>query len=613
MIRAQRVAWILVALQILSLLVLATLQFRWVGEVSRAERQRLRAGLELGASRVADDFDRELTRAFLHFQTAVLHAHEASELDAAFFVAALESWRERTLFPSLLGELYRVTPTVTPTDGEAGLERLDEAGGSFVPLPWPAELEPLENRLGRLRSLLEPAPPRLERRPPTLLAPRTPAFFVPLMVLPEEHEFRPRRRGRLGHPRPEIAGLAILRLREDALREEILPRLIARHLGDGASRELPWAVLTASDPPRMLFSSDGFTDAARLADGVDALGDVNVEMFHFVEREELRELALQTGLAFPAESFGGPRFWGQRLIPPLMTLMREEVGGWRLVVRHPEGSLESAVRRERRRNLGVGLGILLLLVLSMLMLYAASRRAQRLAGQQVEFVAGISHELRTPLAAIGSLGQNLADGIATEPAQARRYGEMIRRETARLTRMVDQVLEFSGVLAKKRALEPVPVDVGAVVEAAAADLRPLAEEAGRRITVERSVAVPSILGDADALRRAVGNLIHNAIKYGGDAGTVEVRVRRADGRVEIAVSDAGPGIARQDLPHVFEPFYRGRNATEAQIQGGGLGLSLVRHTALAHGGKITVESTPGEGTTFTRTLPAKNVEKKEGK
>jgi signal transduction histidine kinase len=273
-----------------------------------------------------------------------------------------------------------------------------------------------------------------------------------------------------------------------------------------------------------------------------------------------------------------------------------------------DGSLEQAVGAIRRRNLGISLGTLALLAITSGLMVLATQRAQRLARQQIEFVAGVTHELHTPLTAIRSAGQNLADGVVADPAQVRRYGALIEGEGRRLSDMVGQALEFAGIQSGRRIYHPRRVEVGEIVDGALADSRWRLQE--KRVEVEREVepGLPPVLVDPAALRRAVANLVENAVKYGGRAGWIGVRARRSAtvgvGGVEITVADRGPGIRKEDLPHLFEPFFRGRDAATGGISGSGLGLSLVRHIAEAHGGRVTVTTEMGKGSAFTLNLPA---------
>jgi len=275
-----------------------------------------------------------------------------------------------------------------------------------------------------------------------------------------------------------------------------------------------------------------------------------------------------------------------------------------VLIKRRDGSLEQAVAVVRRRNLGISVGILGLIAITVVTLALSAQRAQRLARQQMEFVAGVSHELHTPLAAIRSAGENLADGVVAHPDQVRRYGALVEREGRRLTDMVGQILEFAGIQSGRRTYRLEPIAVADVVTEALAESRWLVESS--HLVVEQQVAadLPLVEGDAAALRRAVKNLIENAIKHGGSGGWVRLSATRgAPDEVTIAVADRGPGIRREDLPHLFEPFFRGRAAAAGSGPGAGLGLSLVRHIVEAHGGRVSVEAGAEGGSVFALHLP----------
>ncbi len=267
------------------------------------------------------------------------------------------------------------------------------------------------------------------------------------------------------------------------------------------------------------------------------------------------------------------------------------------------GSLDAVVERARLRNLALGSGVLLLLGTSIVLMTISARRATELSERKMEFVAGVSHELRTPLAVIRSAAQNLADGSVTGGPQVRRYGGLIEAEGRRLEDLVEKVLELAGVESQSRRSPRARVSARGVVEAAIAESAAEARDRG----VEVEAAVPDadlyFLGDEDALRRGVSNLVANAIKHGGDENTVKVTVAGLSGEVSISVADRGPGIPASEVPHLFEAFYRGRRAREQQIRGSGLGLSLVQQVAREHGGRVEVDSSPGKGSVFSIVLP----------
>ena len=278
-----------------------------------------------------------------------------------------------------------------------------------------------------------------------------------------------------------------------------------------------------------------------------------------------------------------------------------------VAVTHRAGSLDAAVARLRRRNLAFGFGIILVLGASVGTLAVAARRARRLAARQMEFVAGVSHELRTPIAGISSLSQNLADGVVQDLEHAARYGETIHKESRRLANMVEGVLHFSAIRSGRYRYAMRELNAREIVDTAISTLETAAGRASS-LNVDVPQDLPPLHGDEAALQSVVRNLLSNAIKFSGDVGSVRVSAAAIEGRdasgIELRVEDTGPGIDAAELSHVFEPFFRGSRARRRQIEGSGLGLSLVKEIVDAHGGAVAVSSNPDKGTTVTVILPA---------
>jgi signal transduction histidine kinase len=265
----------------------------------------------------------------------------------------------------------------------------------------------------------------------------------------------------------------------------------------------------------------------------------------------------------------------------------------------------------RRRNLAISSGVLMLLTLAIGLIVVSARRAQSLARQQMEFVAAVSHELRTPVSVIGAAAGNLADGVVGDPQRVKKYGETIQGEARRLAETVERVLQLAGIAAGRAAAARLPVSPEKLIHDSLGACRAEIDAAG--FTVETSIAddLPNVGGDVTALRSALQNLISNAVKYGGTAKWLRVSAKRPEpgtrltaDAVLFSVEDRGLGIDTEDKKHIFEPFYRGREAVSQQIQGSGLGLNLVERIAEAHGGNISVVTEPGKGSTFTLSLPA---------
>jgi signal transduction histidine kinase len=397
-------------------------------------------------------------------------------------------------------------------------------------------------------------------------------------------------------PPQQIFGFTVLQLDLDYIRSQLLPELAQRYflLTDGDGYRV--AVTSATNPAEVIYQSDPDSP-------IDpAKADASEPLFGF--RSDF--LFLGRG--------GNPRTGDRRI-----NLFRgvdgrtgrgfdRDSGRWVLLAQHQSGSLEAAVTRTRNRNLGIGFGILLLLSVSVAMLALTTRRAQRLARQQMEFVAGVSHELRTPIAVIRTAAENLSEGVVGSPDRVKRYGQAIGAEARRLGEMVEHVIQYAGLESGRDVAGHTTLDPATLVEEAINEALPVIRSAG--VTVERRIAddLPAISGDPVALRSALQNLIANAVKYGGEDRWVRVRAERvsegASGHVRFVVEDHGAGIPTQDLPHIFEPFYRGSEAISRQVHGNGLGLSIVKRIVSAHRGRVQVATQPGAGSTFTIVLPA---------
>jgi two-component system phosphate regulon sensor histidine kinase PhoR len=230
---------------------------------------------------------------------------------------------------------------------------------------------------------------------------------------------------------------------------------------------------------------------------------------------------------------------------------------------------------------------------------------RRLDRVRRDFVANASHELRTPLTSIRGFVEALEDGAVEEAGTARRFLGKIRTHAERMGALVADLLELSRLESGERAPRCDPVRVADVAEDAAADIEDLAR--ARQLTVRlRNEGDPLVDTDAERLRSILDNLLENAIKYTQEGGRVEVLCRAgADGGALVEVTDNGPGIPREHLSRIFERFYRVDKARSRDLGGTGLGLSIVKHLAESIGAAVSVRSEPGQGSTFTVTLPGR--------
>jgi len=216
-----------------------------------------------------------------------------------------------------------------------------------------------------------------------------------------------------------------------------------------------------------------------------------------------------------------------------------------------------------------------------------------------DFIANASHELRTPLASLTGFIETLQGSARNDPEARDRFLNIMRAQAARMARLIDDLLSLSRVELKEHVPPEEKIDLSGLVRRVADSLLPLAQE--RKVTIKvDSPAKPLIVrGDQDELIRLFENLVDNALKYGASGKRVDITLSRTDSEAAVRVRDYGPGIAREHLPRLTERFYRG-DVTESRAMGGtGLGLALVKHIVNRHRGKLAIESTPGEGATFT--------------
>jgi signal transduction histidine kinase len=233
-------------------------------------------------------------------------------------------------------------------------------------------------------------------------------------------------------------------------------------------------------------------------------------------------------------------------------------------------------------------------------LFARMRAAKRSSALRTDFVAAVSHELRTPIASVRMLAELLEEG-RVEEGERREVFEALAREARRLGETVERLLGFSRMAAGRHAVERVASPVAETVAAAVDTFEERHPDLPR---VERDLdpgAVARI--DPGQIRLAVDNLLANARKYAPGGGPYRVTVAARKDAVSISVADHGPGIARRDQRRIFEPFERADDRLSRATEGSGIGLSLVRHVARAHGGEAFVESEPGRGATFTLRIP----------
>ncbi len=603
--------WTLTALLLLLLPLLAFLQYHWLDRLSDWERERTRYILRTATENFRGEFDMRIEPIFRTFQL-MFTPRDSKDLHGQFR-AACDKIMEKTgdEFTLLVADLY----WAVPLGPKPQLYRYDIDADTVTSMAWPSPPDPLLEALETLPAV----PPPQANRIPVLSVGGSPVLAIP-NSLPDE---------------PDELAWALVALDGDYLREELFPAMFDRHFGGEEAPRFDVAVIARTNPPTALYFSRAGLASADF-DACDAQADLFQleQAFLMVVQPPPKDGNVGGGVPPAGQDAGGstshetsgplPRIESSRassqsdgytartmhlaagVPPPQMETVA--LGPlWRVCVRHVEGSVEGAVVAARRRNLMIAFTVLALLGLSVALLIVATQRARRLARMRLAFISGVSHELRSPLAVITSAGENLADEVVDTPERARAYGELIRREGRRLQGMVDRVIRFARYQSGTAEYEFYSQELASVLDAACDACRPELDESDCVLNRSFSKELPPVTIDADAIVTAVSNLIGNAIKHGGRGKRIEVAARISDlkGRteVEIGVRDFGPGIAREELRSVFEPFRRTAATREAQVPGSGLGLSLVREIARAHGGRCEVRNPEGGGCLFSLYLP----------
>ncbi len=584
------------------LVILAILQYQGSREVSEAAGARMKASLQNSMLSFRQDLHRELGVICTAFQGDTGTAREA----LSRYSLQYDSWRATATHPELVANVF-VFEDAGGKDPR--FLRLDRSSRRFVPVAWPDGFSPLQERLTAISSDLGAIarfrPPDETRRRADHSAaattehhgPPNPPWWMEQNIPALVHVvYRPAANA----PGTPAAGMdwIIIELDRKVLDEQLLPELTERHFSGAGGLEYQVAVVGAADPRRVIYATDP---------GFGAQGDAGMDA------------------TFPV--FGGPgpgargMFLPRPSSPdnprrlearsPRIEPMRYAGadGDWLLVAKHRRGSLDAVVAATRRRSLTINFGVLLVLAATMAMIIVASQRAHRLAKLQIDFVAGVSHELRTPLAVISSAADNLADGVVSNPQQLTRYGKVIKKQSAQLSALVEQIMLFAASRNDKLTYSLGPVAVPEVIAMALSNTAELIHGAG--FTVEQKIEpdLPSVMGEMQPLSQCLQNLITNAVKYGGVDRWIGIRAARVQENggapeVRISIADHGDGVAHSELQRIFEPFYRSPAVTAAQIHGSGLGLPLARSIATAMGGRIVVASEPGKGSVFTLYLRA---------
>jgi signal transduction histidine kinase len=243
------------------------------------------------------------------------------------------------------------------------------------------------------------------------------------------------------------------------------------------------------------------------------------------------------------------------------------------------------------------------------LIVADLNRQLALARQKTDFVSNVSHELKTPLTSIRMFSELLAEQRVADPAKQRSYLQIITAETARLTRLINNVLDFSRMERGEKKYNFRDADLVNIVRETVETYRPHLENSGFQMECVLPAGELPVRADTDAIAQVIVNLLSNAEKYSNGQKKITIEAARRDGPLpcaEVKILDHGPGVPRGSEEKIFEKFYRAHDCLSSGIQGSGLGLTLARQIARAHGGDVAYEPRKGRGSCFALRLPLRN-------
>ena len=276
---------------------------------------------------------------------------------------------------------------------------------------------------------------------------------------------------------------------------------------------------------------------------------------------------------------------------------------WKAVAGLKNTNLEDLARDSFLHSVGATFLVLVFLLGGIALTIRATDREARLAQAKSNFVANVSHELKTPLSLLSLFSEILELGRVKNEEKKIEYYRIIRHESRRLNKMIDNILDFSKIEAGRKTYNFAEGDMAEVIENVLSSYRYQISNSGFDVQTNMPACLPPVLIDRDAMAQAVSNLLDNAIKYSGEVKQLSITTERLPSKLSIEIADRGIGIPRAEQAKIFEKFYRVGNGLVHDVKGSGLGLSLVKHIIEAHKGSISVESDVGKGSRFTILLP----------
>lgn len=626
---------------VVALVSLAVLQYRWLGSVSDAEKERLEENLSAASENFVADFNEVFSELGQTFRVQVSDPNE--DLEPALNKALL-SWIGNSGYPELLDSVF-VVKTSDQEPAEVFLFSSDPA--LLKPISPPNSVK---NWIDKNNG--SSAPKRVSLRVHPELG--DPSFMsVPVqfldMIQVSNREFGQKVEVQLSVD--QLDDVILLKLDDDVIKENVIPDIARTYFSDSYDDQYTLSLVKEGEDSTVYFTSGNsgkipepdFTSALdksslsnilvfqtdpylvdgirfpniseSLKTGLRKLDFIEESAFDTIQRDGHEIQSLFHSKSVASIKTRDSSSWSvQSRDTTITSNLRGSLASspWQLWLSFREGSLDEFVNKTRNRNLGISFGILFILGISVVLIVVFSQRSRDLAEQQMLFVAGVSHELRTPITVIRSAAENLTEGVVQSEDRKKEYANLMLKEGRRLSDMVDQIMEFSGIQTGKRIYHCTQVNLDEFFTSIKEESRHLLEEKGMHLEYSVNTSQQSIYADPDALFLCISNLMSNAIKFSGTSKKIFLKVDdeflKGGKALRIQVQDFGIGIPEKEQSEIFKPFFRGEKPVNDQVKGNGIGLSLVQKVVEAHKGEITLKSKEGEGSMFSIVLPVEGLD-----
>ncbi len=625
-------------LMVVALLTLAVLQYQWLGSVSDAEKERLDQNLTAASKNFVEDFNEVFTDLGTVFKIQVSSPDEDIRPSLSL---SLQTWLANSNYPGLVDSVFVVNTSDTEAQGvflfSTDPVLLNSVQPSEAIEDWVEKNkdEAIQNKVS-LR--VQP-----EFGEDSFLS--IPVQFID-MIQVSNKEFGKKVEVQLSVD--QLDDVVLIKLDNEVIRKEIIPDIASTYYSDSYDDQYTLSLLRNDEVPYVYFTNGESKELPNpdVSTSLDQFSFNNVLVFQsspfgrgrtpfsdslrigLRETDEFVEGGLKLNVAgereiqthFMSQSYstirtGDSSQWNVQTSDTTFSsnfAASLASSPWQFWLSFKEGSLDAFVNKTRNRNLGISFGILFILGISVVLIVVFTQRSRELADQQMLFVAGVSHELRTPITVIRSAAENLSEGVVQSEARKKEYAHLMVKEGRRLSDMIDQIMEFSGIQTGKRVYHLTQIDLEKLFNSIKEESLHLLEEKGMHLEYSINTKQKSIYGDSDALFLCISNLINNAIKFSGDSKKILLKVdddlSKNKPALKIQVHDYGIGIPVEEQVSIFKPFFRGEKPTNDQVKGNGIGLSLVKKVVNAHQGEIEVKSKEGEGSVFIVTLPIEEAD-----